>query len=122
MTTGYTGSYAINGVNLQLQPTNGAWEGRESLGNDGNGNNIYPQYRAFILKWGLMSVSDAQQINNVFLTVGNTGTVVVDLPKWGALDYQFYSYSGCIVSEMQVGEYFNQYITDVTVRISKVLA
>lgn len=117
---GTSGSYAINGTELQLPPTTGKWSDRNSLGIDGNAHPIYSAVRQFVLSWGLMSPSEVQQINNFYLSAGNTGTVVVDLPKWGNSTYSFYSYSGCTLNEPEVGEYFCGYITDVTLVVNKV--
>ena len=117
---GYTGSYAINGTNLILQPSAGSWETKDILGIDGNGHPVYPQLREFNLQWGLMSPSDFQQVQDFYNQCDNTGTVVVDLPKFGDAGYQFYSYSGCTLREPSIGEYFNGYITDVSLRVMKV--
>lgn len=117
MTVGASGSYAFNGTNLTLQPSEGVWNQRDSLGIDGGGHPIYPAKRTFELKWGLISVSDLQQIINVYNTVQNTGTASVDLPQFGAAGYQFKTYSGCTLNEPQVGAYFNEYVADTSLLI-----
>lgn len=117
---GYSGSFAVNGVNFQLQPTKGKWDSREVLGIDGNGHPIYPMFREFEVTWQLASPSDVDQIENAYLAVSNTGTAVFDLPKWGDANYLFYSYSGCTMREPEVGEYFNGYFMDVRLTIMQV--
>ena len=117
---GYSGTYAFQGVNLQLPPTEGQWEERDVLGYDGNGRPIYPAVRSFTMKWNLISSTDLQQLINAQRSVANTGTVVVDLPKWGASDYLFDSYSGTFVHEIEVGPYFAQHTQSCTLLISNI--
>lgn len=120
MTQGLSGSYAINGTNLTLQPTEGRWNQRDNFGIDGAGHPIYSTVRTFELSWQLISTSELNQIINFFDSVSNTGTVAVDLPKYGANTYTFYRYSGCTLNEVQVGAYFEEYIQEVTLLILQV--
>lgn len=120
MTQGYTGSFALNGSNLNLQPSTFGWENRDSLGTDGNGRLMYSSLGSFQLYWGLMSTSELNQLISIFDTVSTTGTVVADLPQWGHNDYYFKSYSGAIMQRPQVGEYFNTYVTDVRLILSNI--
>lgn len=117
---GISGSYALNGTKFILQPSDGGWDSRENLGTDGNGHPIYPSTRNFEVNWELASPTDVNQIINAYNAQGNTGTVVFDLPKWGDVDYTFYSYSGCVMQEPEAGKYFNQYIQDFHLIITKV--
>ena len=113
MTTGLSGSYAFDNVNFQLQPTTGKWSERTNYGVDGAGHPIYSSVRNFELTWELISPTDAQQIINVYNSVGNTGSVVACLPKWGDATYTFFNYSGTTMQEPSVGEYFQGYIQSV---------
>jgi hypothetical protein len=113
-------TYAINGVTLTAQPEAGDWKDREKLGDDGNGRPIYPRPREFEMKWGFISMSDWNQLNTFFQSVGATGTVTVDLPKYGGTSWQFQSYSGCILSEPIMGQYFEEYISEVRLVVSKI--
>lgn len=117
MTTGLSGSYAINNVDLTLQPSTGKWLERSDYGFDGNGHPIYSQFRDFELKWELISTNDAQQIINFYNTVGNTGTVVSCLPDWGNANFAFRNYSGTTLQDPQVSEYFQGYIQSVTLLV-----
>lgn len=119
MSQGYSGSFAINGVNLTLPPSDGGWIVRDTLGRDGNNRPIYPAIREFEMRWNLISSADLQQIINAQLA-SVTGSIVSDLPQWGASDYLFYRYSGTIWNEVTVGHYFVGYTTDVTLVISNV--
>lgn len=120
MSTGYSGTYGINGVNLLLPPTEGNWVQRDMIGLDGNGRSIYPAVREFEMRWELMPVSALQQIINAQLSVANTGTLVVDLPQWGALDEIWYAYSGCFVQEPSVGPRFVDHYSNVRLIISNI--
>lgn len=113
MTTGLSGSYAFNNVNLTLQPTTGKWVERTAYGIDGNAHPIYSSFRNFELTWELISPADAKQLIDSFNTISTTGTVVSCLPEWGALEYQFMNYSGTTMQEPTVGEYFQGFIQSV---------
>ena len=120
MTAGASGSYAINGTNLTLQPTTGRWLPREARGVDGNGHAIYPGVREFEMTFILSDPSDYDQILTYYEATGNTGTVVIDLPQFGAASYVFYSYSGCVLREPEIGRYFSTYHTDVIMLATKI--
>lgn len=120
MTQGITGTYSINGVDIQLSPSQGGWEDKDSAGIDGNGHTIFPQVTEFTMEWGLMATYELKQLQDAFLTTNVTGTAVVDLPQWGATDYTFYSYSGTIVSRPHVGKYFANYVKDVSLKVTNI--
>jgi len=115
---GYSGTYAINGTEF-LAPTSHRWIEREKLGNDGNGRPIYPSVGDFELSWELMSVADLQVLID-FARASQTGTVVADLPQWGAAGYLFYSYSGTYVNHPVAESYFAEHVQGVTVIINNV--
>lgn len=120
MTTGLSGTYALNGVDLFLPPTTGKWLTKDALGLDGFGHPILPAIKNFELSWQLISISDFNQLYTSFLSVSNTGTIAVDLPQFSAADYRFNRYSGCIVQEPEVGEYFNEYLSNVRLLITNI--
>jgi hypothetical protein len=117
MSTDLSGSYAFNGVDLTLQPTTGKWKERTSYGVDGNGRPVYSSLRSFELKWDLISTSDAKQIIDSYTSTSITGTVVSCLPEWGNVEYTFQNYSGTTLQEPQVSEYFQGYVTSVSLLI-----
>jgi hypothetical protein len=121
MTAGLSGSYAFNGTNLSLQPSEGKWVQRDSYGNDGNGRPIYGQYRQFELRWNLISSSDLSQIVGFFNSFA-TGTVVACLPQYGGSQFLFVNYSGCVLSEPQTEAYFEEHTQDVSMIIIKIKA
>lgn len=108
-----TGSYALAGTNLSLQPTSGRWLPQDEIGITGDGHSIYPAVREFELRWQLESPSDYNQLVGFFNNIQITGTIVADLPKYGASSYTFFSYSGCVMQQPELGQYFEQYINDV---------
>ena len=113
MTTGLSGSYAFNGTDLTLQPTEGRYIERNNYGVDGGGHPVYPAIRSFELSWALMPTSDAKQIIDFYNAVGNTGTVVACLPQWGNVGFNFVNHSGCTLAEPTVGAYFIDHVQDV---------
>jgi hypothetical protein len=121
MTTGASGTYSINSTNFILQPSeDSGWSQRMSVGTDGDGRPVYPAYREFTITWELMHPADFQQIKNAYDAVANTGSVAFDLPEYGAADFTFKTYSGCVIEEPAIGKYFNGYIKGATLLIAKI--
>lgn len=119
MTAGASGSYAVNGATF-LPPTSGRWLPKNPLGVSGDGHAIYAGVREFELKWQLAFPSDVYQLQNFFGAINNTGTVVVDLPRYGYSSYEFYSYSGCVLREPEQGEYFSENQTDILLLVTNI--
>jgi len=119
MTAGASGSYAVNGVTF-LPPTSGRWLPKNPIGVSGDGHAIYSGVREFELRWQLAFPSDVYQLQNFFGAINNTGTAVVDLPKYGHSSYEFYSYSGCVLREPEQGEYFSENQTDILLLVTNV--
>lgn len=117
---GQSGIYAFNGTNITMSPSDGGWEDKDVIGIDGFGHSIYPAVTEFNMEWGLMHTVDFKQLQDIYLTTISTGTVVVDLPKWGDATYIFYSYSGTIISRPTVGKYFAEYVKDVKLVVSNI--
>lgn len=112
--------YQINGVDLTMQPTTGRWIPRQSLGIDGNGHAIYPGVREFEMTFILESPADYNQVWTYYNACGNTGTVVVSLPQFGAATYTFYDYTGCVLREPEINQYFSTYHTQATLLITNI--
>lgn len=117
MTIGLSGSFALNGTNLTLQPTTSQWLERQVLGYDGTGHPIYPAVREYQWTWQLINASDLSQIIGFYNAVQNTGTCSVDLPAWGNSQYLFTTYSGCTLQEPQVSENFAEHTMNVKLLI-----
>lgn len=111
----------INGTSLPLQPSEHRWVERDLLGVDGNGRGIYPQYRDYELKWDFLSPDEFNTLNSYFLSIGQTGTANVDLPKYPpTATYQFQTYSGTILREPTYSNYFENYYQSVKLLIVRV--
>jgi len=113
-------TYKVNGSAITLQPTSGKWANRDSIGVDGNGHEIYTGKREFEMRWGFMSASEFNELIGFFNAIGNTGTAVVSLPQYGASAYTFYAYSGCVLREPEAGEFFEEYVSDVSLLVVKI--
>ena len=119
MTTGFSGTYAVNGVDFILPPTTGKWRQRDEAGIDGNGHPIYPAVRDFELTWGLAHPTDVKQFTDAYNN-SVTGTCSFDLPLYGDADYQFYRYTGITMVEPEMGSYFQGWVTDVKLTLLNV--
>ena len=121
MTIGFSGSFAINGTELLLYPTEFSWVGRSPLGYTGDG---HPEYggdsREFQMRWNVESSLQFQQLIGFFNAAVSTGTVSVDLPQWNNANYLFYRYTGCVISEPEMGRYFTEHPSDVRLLISNI--
>lgn len=122
MAAGYSGTYAINGTDLSIQPTSGRWLPQNMVGINGNGIPIYPRVREFEIRWNLTDPALAEQVRGYFAALQFTGTVVVDLPKYASSTYQFYSYSGCSLYQPERGTYFAEHITDIVMVVGNIVA
>ena len=110
-------TYKIDGVALPLEPTTGKWVKRKARGFDGGGHPVYSAPREFELSWNLINRSDVSELQDWYDTVANTGTVVVDLPKYRSSTWEFYSYSGVTLGEPEGGDFFEEHETSVTLLI-----
>lgn len=121
MTVGFSGSFAINGTELLLFPTEFGWMPRSPLGYTGDG---HPEYggdvREFSFRWNIDSASEFHQLIDFFNSTISTGTVSADLPQWDNAGYLFYRYTGCVVSEPEMGRYFTEHPSDVKLIISNI--
>lgn len=117
-----SGTYRINGVDFQLQPTYGSWQPRESLGVDGNGHFVYASTYEFEMGWQLASQSDFYQLLQFFDTISITGSAVVSLPQLRSASYIFYDYTGCVVQEPSLGKYFAEHPESVSLLITNIRA
>lgn len=113
-------AYKINDTQLNLQPTTGRWVNRGIAFVDGNGHPVYPSRREFIMTWELVPISDLSELQGYFDQVGVTGSVSVTLPQYGASSYVFRDYSGCVIAEPEIGEFFEEHVTQVSVLISRI--
>lgn len=117
---GLSGTYAINGTDLTMQPTEHNWVDRDSIGISGDGHTIYSSAREYRLVFNLQSASDMNQLVAFFNTVSTTGTIVACLPQWNSPLFTFANYSGCVLREPTFSNYFNEYAEQVTLVIGNI--
>lgn len=110
----------FDGVELSLQPTAIRWYPQEPLDISGDGHGVYPAVRQCHLRWGIMSMAEAGELFDKFDAQGSTGTIVVDLPQYWNSPWGFYSYSGCILREPQIGEFFTEHIKEVLLIVDNI--
>lgn len=115
-----TGTYKINDTELTIQPTTGEWKSRQLIDVDGNGHPVYPPYREYEMRWQLSNMTQVHQLQDFFDTIGRTGTVSVDLPRYAYDPYTFWRYSGTVIHEPAYGKFFAEHQTDVTLLITKI--
>ena len=117
-----SGTYKIDGAEITLQPSSGKWLSRRVIGVDGNGHHIYPSVYQFEMDWSISDQSEWNQLIGFFDSLAITGSAVVDLPQYRSSTYQFYSYTGCVVHEPEIGEYFTEHPTRISLLVSKIRA
>ncbi len=117
----FTGSYAINNTPLTTEPSTGKWMPRKILGFDGAGHPVYPATREYELNFDFIDMASFNQLQNFYVTVSATGTVVVDLPKFNDPNWTFISYSGCTLSELELSNYFMGFPSSVKLTIYKIV-
>lgn len=115
---GLSGTYAVNAVDIC--PEGAQWIERATLGTDGNGHPIYSSVKEFEFTWGFMSMSDYNALYSARQLVGSTGTVTVDLPDLSQADFRFKRYSGTVIHEPSVGQFFTDHLSDVRLLISNI--
>ena len=111
--------YQINNTTIS-KPTTGKWEDRKTYGETGEGNSVYGTHRRFTLQWNFLGPSDVNILASFIAYSQNTGSVSVRLPQYAGSTYVFTEYSGCYLSDLQVGEYFEEYYENVTLVVNKV--
>ena len=114
-------TYKINGVQIAC-PTTMTWEDKREHGINGNGNPVYGRYRAAQLTWNIMYPEDLELLQRSYMYSQSTGTVAIHLPQYGASTYGFTEYSGCYLEDLQLGEFFEEHYTGVTLIVTKVSA
>lgn len=110
----------LNGIPFSQQPTDHHWLQRESIGTDGNGNDVLVSPRQYEIKWDFLDTDAFQNVNNYYLAQGVTGTVTATLPAWSSNPYQFQNYSGCIIKELTFENYFQNWYQGVRLLVIRI--
>lgn len=96
----------FNGTGLMLQPTTAGWVEQDSLGTNGFGHNMYPALREFQLTFNLQSQGEFYELLAYFRQIGVTGTLVATLPQIDSNVFQYKNYSGVVLRQPSMTEYF----------------
>ena len=112
--------YQINGTDITIPPTTGQWLPRDEVGIDGSGHPVYGSVRRYELRWDILSMSEYSQLMNFYQQVATGSVVVCQLPQLGAATYTFYNYSGCTLSEPEIGVFFEQHALDIVLLIMNI--
>jgi len=100
--------YRINGYVLPC-PTSGRWLGRSPIDVQGDGRPIYSPWSTLVA---------------IFNEFESTGTAVAYLPAYPSItgsSFAFQEYSGVVVGEPQVGEFFHrEFPTDLALVIGNI--
>lgn len=115
-----SGTFKIDGIELLLQPTAHHWLARDILGIDGAGHPVYPGVREYELRFQLGGPSDYSQLQDFYEQIRVTGSVVVELPRYGYPDYVFFAYSGCNLHEPDFGGYFTEHLEEITLLVTNI--
>lgn len=107
----------INGVDLDMQPSEHGWKTPSPLGNNGNGTPIYPALFEYELIFNLESAADFNDLMGYVNLISTTGSIVAGLPEWGAATYANKNYSGCFLQQPEFQGYFEEHHQEVRVRI-----
>lgn len=100
----------FNSTGLSLQPTQARWVQVDTLGITGNGRAIYPALREFEMVFNLSNQQNLYELHDYFNQIA-TGTIVASLPEWGSPVFRYKNYSGVLLREPAVGDYFAEEYT-----------
>lgn len=113
-------AFGINGTDFLQTPSVDKWVSKPVLDVTGKGNPVYPSVMEYELKWDIIDSASLDQLFDFYDTGVASGTVIVSLPEWKSSTYQFKNYTGCVIYEPEVGDYFVEYVTDVRLLIANI--
>lgn len=120
--------YQINGRNI-ITPTQFTWLSRPVVDQQGDNRPIYAPVRQAQLRWQLEFYEEASILLATFNEMQASGTAVVRIPALPnftpypaatGTPYQFREYSGCTLSEPQLGAFFEGFPTEVLLVINNI--
>ena len=98
----------FNGTGLMLPPTTAGWLEQSAIGTSGDGHIIYPAFREFQLTFNLTSQQEWYELLAYFNRVSVTGTLVASLPDYSSNTFAYRNFSGVILRQPTMTEYFNE--------------
>jgi hypothetical protein len=73
------------------------------------------------MSFNLLSATGFSSLQDYFLSIAATGTVIADLPQYGAPTYTFQSYTGCYIQEPGGGPYFTEYGQEIRLLVTNIV-
>lgn len=113
-------TYAIDSVDLLLQPTSGNWRERKIIGIDGENRAIYEPKYSFAIGWDAMTPAQIFQLWTFWSGVSSAGFVVATLPKYNSSTYSFQAYVNCVIDEPKRGDFFAKHILRIEATIRNI--
>lgn len=103
----------FNGTGLMLPPTTAGWVSQDTLGISGEGKGIYGSLREFQMTFNLTTQNEFYELLYYFGTMA-TGTIVATLPAWNSNVFYYREYSGVVIRQPEMSEYFaEEYFSSV---------
>lgn len=115
--------YKLGGITVH--PTEFDYQPRRPLGIQGDGRAVYPGTRTAQMTWNFTSYEEWANVIHVFNQIVSDGDLVVQVPAYPTVSgssYAFTEYSGCFVSEPQLGPFFADYPSNVKLLIYGIAA
>lgn len=114
------GVYNFNGVDLLLQPSSAGWKDRKILGYDGYNIPIYEPTYSFGISWDVQRPEEFYQLWSFWKATSAAGSISVWIPAKRASTYTFALYTGCVVDEPTMKEYFAKHLLKVEMMIRSI--
>lgn len=98
-----TGSFAINGTDLLIQPSEIKFVPRTTLAIDGAGHPIYSAIREIEIDYDIFDQATWKQLQDFYNGCGNTGSVVINAPSYAQGQFSYIAISGATMGEPEMG-------------------
>ena len=72
------------------------------------------------MKWDALTPTDFDQLRDLWDEIASTGTVSVDIPNRDIEEYEFLTYTNCILDEPKRDEYFAKHILKVSMLVRNI--
>lgn len=114
--------YTVNGI--VLCPTESQWLPQRPLDIQGDGRPLYSGVQAMRLTWEFTSNEEWAKAQEAFKTTSVTGSAVVELPAFPTTNpqsYAFREYSGVVVGQPAVEEFFAEHVSGMVLLITNIV-
>ena len=113
----------IIGGNVAYAPFSGRWMPRQVVDVQGDNRPIYSPVRAYELRWRLLFYEEWANLQTFFNQIESSGSYAVQLPTFPSVtgsSHSYSLYSGCTMSEPQVGPFFETHPRQVVLIIGNI--